>query len=322
MKHFLSFLFFVTAWMLAGKLSLAQSDFSKAPVSELSERQIRFRAMEQRALELSQRLSKMSGTEPIQLIDRNESMEPVALESPAQESYDSLPGPIVEPLVLPEAENTEEEPTVFSSEVSRVAPTNQQRKGDYYFMPLLGFSTASTVSVNYKNGSHELFDELDGEFGNSVGITLGRRWDNWYADLGLSYTYQKYENPNFKDPLVASIIPSEGTEESLALMFGGGYSVPLTDKLSHSGGFAMGASFRRNTFDATFFSFPGSRPIVLDTKNESSLVFAYDFSLGLEYLFINNFSGYLGYKFLGMTKNKDFGSSFQHLIELGVGANF
>ena len=104
MKHFLSVLFFVTAWMLAGKVSLAQSDFSKAPVSELSERQIRFRAMEQRALELSQRLSKMSGTEPIQLIDRNESMEPVALESTAQESYDSLPGPIVEPLVLPEAE--------------------------------------------------------------------------------------------------------------------------------------------------------------------------------------------------------------------------
>ena len=321
MKHFLSFLFFVTAWMLAGKLSLAQSDFSKAPVSELSERQIRFRAMEQRALELSQRLSKMSGTEPIQLIDRNESMEPVALESTAQESYDSLPGPIVEPLVLPEAENTEEEPTVFSSEVSRVAPTNQQRKGDYYFMPLLGFSTASTVSVNYKNGSHELFDELDGEFGNSVGITLGRRWDNWYADLGLSYTYQTYENPNFKDFMQVTIIPSVGTEESFSLMFGGGYSVPLTDKLSHSGGFAMGASFRRNTFDATVM-FPGLPPKVLDTKNESSLVFAYDFSLGLEYLFINNFSGYLGYKFLGMTKNKDFGSSFQHLIELGVGANF
>ena len=199
MKHFLSVLFFVTAWMLAGKVSLAQSDFSKAPVSELSERQIRFRAMEQRALELSQRLSKMSGTEPIQLIDRNESMEPVALESPAQESYDSLPGPIVEPLVLPEAENTEEEPTVFSSEVSRVAPTNQQRKGDYYFMPLIGIVASSSVSASYKDASRGIRpdDSLEGGWGNSVGFNAGKRWDNWYSDIALSYQYQKYSHPNF-----------------------------------------------------------------------------------------------------------------------------
>jgi hypothetical protein len=128
MKYFLSIFIYAAVWMLAGKVSLARNDFSKGPVSELSERQIRFQAMEQRALELSQRLSKMSGTEPIQLIDRNESITPVPLGSPAQESYDSLPGPIVEPLVLPEKEEAEIESIVFSSEVSRVAPTNQQRK--------------------------------------------------------------------------------------------------------------------------------------------------------------------------------------------------
>ena len=197
MKHILSVLFFITAWMLSGMVSLAQSDFSKSPVSELSERQIRFRAMEQRALELSQRLSKMSGTEPIQLIDRNESMTPVPLGSPAQESYDSLPGPIVEPLVLPETEETEEELTVFSSEVSRVAPTNQQRKGDYYFMPLIGIVASSSVSASYKDASigRSLDDSLEGGWGNSVGFNAGKRWDNWYSDIGLSYQYQKYSHP-------------------------------------------------------------------------------------------------------------------------------
>ena len=56
-------------------------------------------------------------------------------------------------------------------------------------------------------------------------------------------------NPNFKDSFTT--IFQCRTEESFALMFGGGYSVPLTDKLSHSGGFAMGVACRRNTFDAT-----------------------------------------------------------------------
>ena len=309
--------------MLAGKVSLAQNDFSKAPVSELSERQLRFRAMEQRALELSQRLSKMSGAEPIQLIDRNESLAPVPLESPAQESYDSLPGPIVEPLVLPEAEITEEEPTVFSSEVSRVAPTNQQRKGDYYFMPLIGIVASSSVSASYKDASLgiDLDDSLEGGWGNSVGFNAGKRWDNWYSDISLSYQYQKYSHPNFFHDRSTTTLPVTGIEESFALSLGGGYSVPLTEKLSHSGGMGVGFAWRRNSLDGELL-LRGRNIGSLTPKSASSLVFSYDFSLGLEYLFINNFSGYLGYKFLGMTKNKSFGSSFQHLIELGVGANF
>ena len=119
----------------------AQSD-EGAPVSEL---QRRFLQMEQRALDLSKRLSEMSGTEPIELIDRNESLAPVQLETDAQQSYDQLPGPMVEPLPIPEEPITEDVPTVYQSEVVRVAPTTQQRKGDYYLMPIIGFSF-----INYK----------------------------------------------------------------------------------------------------------------------------------------------------------------------------
>ena len=55
---------------------------------------------------------------------------------------------------------------------------------------------------------------------------------------------------------------------------------------------------------------------------ESSLVFTYDFSMGLEYMFSQNYSARLGYRLLGLTSNESFDGSFQHLIELGVGANF
>ena len=114
-----------------------------APVSEL---QRRFLQMEQRALDLSKRLSEMSGTEPIELIDRNESLAPVQLETDAQQSYDQLPGPMVEPLPIPEDPITEEVPTVYKSEVVRVVPTTQQRKGDYYLMPIIGFSFTSITT--------------------------------------------------------------------------------------------------------------------------------------------------------------------------------
>ena len=57
-------------------------------------------------------------------------------------------------------------------------------------------------------------------------------------------------------------------------------------------------------------------------RSKSSLVFTYDFSMGLEYLFTQNYSARLGYRLLGLTSNESFDGSFQHLIELGVGANF
>ena len=106
-----------------------------APVSEL---QRRFLQMEQRALDLSKRLSEMSGTEPIELIDRNESLAPVQLETDAQQSYDQLPGPMVEPLPIPEEPIAEEVPTVYQSEVVRVVTYDPATKGGLLFYALLG----------------------------------------------------------------------------------------------------------------------------------------------------------------------------------------
>ena len=313
--------------LISGSL-FAQDNFNEVPVSELSQRQIRFRAMEQRAIKLSEKLSKMSGTEPIELFDRNESLEPVPLETDAQSSYDSLPGPLVEPLPLPVEEPVEEQPVQFKSEVTRVVATTQQRKGDYYFMPTIGFAATANLNVNYvgilpSGDPFSVEDDLDGGWGNGISLNAGRRWDNWFAELGLSYQYQKYENPDLYDGDPDTIVDSSGVEEAINFLFSAGYTIPLSSKLSHIGAFGLGLGSRSNTINVTFDTGIPNVPVEqLPPMNQSSVVFAYDFSLGFEYMFVNNFSGYVGYKFLGMTKNKNFGTSYQHLVELGVGANF
>ena len=281
--------------------------------------------MEQRALDLSKRLSEMSGTEPIELIDRNESLAPVQLDTDAQQSYDQLPGPMVKPLSIPEEEPIAEDvPTVYQSEVVRVVPTTQQRKGDYYLMPVLGFSLSSYIAYEFNEGGTNFSDDLDGDWGNSIGIMIGKRWDNWNVFCRIGYQYQKYENGSF-----ASIVPDtfaeiEATNESYLLNLGSGYSIPLSTKLSTYGNVGIGFAYRKDSVDAELYRLISGSRIDLGPVSdfESSLVFAYDFAMGLEYLFSQNYSARLGYRLIGLTSNESFEGSFQHLIELGVGANF
>lgn len=307
--------------LILGIASLTAQSASDAPVSEL---QRKFLRMEQRALELSQRLSEMSGTEPIQLIERNESLAPIELETDAQLSYDELPGPTIELLPLPVEEPEPELPTVYKSEVSRVVPTTQQRKGDYYLMPLVGFSFTSYIAYDFGESGNVFSDELNGKFGNSVGISAGRRWENWNAFFKIGYQHQKYENDKFKSEVGTIFAETSGVTESYSISLGGGYSVPLGEKVSTYGNLGAGFAFRKDSFDAQLYQIIGGSRSYLQPRSdfESSLVFTYDFSMGLEYLFSNNYSVRAGYRMLGLTSNESFDGSFQHLIELGVGANF
>lgn len=307
--------------LILGMASLTAQSASDAPVSEL---QRKFLRMEQRALELSQRLSEMSGTEPIQLIERNESLEPVELETDAQLSYDELPGPTIEPFPLPVEDPEPELPTVYKSEVSRVVPTTQQRKGDYYLMPLVGFSFTSYIAYEFGEAGNVFSDELNGKFGNSIGISAGRRWENWNAFFKIGYQHQKYENDKFKSEVGTIFAETSGVTESYSISLGGGYSVPLGEKVSTYGNLGSGFAFRKDSFDAQLYQMIGGSRSDLEPRSdfESSLVFTYDFSMGLEYLFSQNYSARLGYRLIGLTSNESFEGSFQHLIELGVGANF
>jgi len=283
----------------------------------VSELERRFIQLEQRALRLSSEIAKATGTEPIELFDRNESLLPIDLGTEAQKSYDSLPGPKIEPLPLPESEPEEIKPTVFQSEVNRVVATTQQKKGDYYLMPCVGFAVATNTTFS----EDQLDDELDGEWGNSIGLVAGKRWDNWMAYARVAYQYLEYENPKFQGNSGDTRV--NGTEESYSIMVGGGYTIPLFAGLSTYGGMGAGFAWRRNSADVEVLTEVAGWEDDLDgSQSHSKFVFTYDFSMGLEYLLKNNYSILLGYRLLGLTSNESFEGSFQHLIELGVGANF
>ena len=311
----------VLFFLVCSNFSLAVPEFQSSPTSELSERRIRFDKLEQRAVRLSQQIGKLSATDPIILIDRNASLEQVNIESDAQTNFDALPGPFVEPLTLVPPKEEASSSVIFNSKVKNVVPTTQQRKGDYYFLPKVGISISSNLDIRYNAyGSSEVNDELNGEWGNSVTLATGKRWDNWFADLSFSYHYHTYSNTNLFDDIQFTLMPATSKQEAFLLGLTGGYSVPISTKLSHTGGIGFGLGWRRDSMDVDFYD--GWDWYTLPPQNSTSFIFSYNFSLGLEYLFVNNFSGFLGYKFLGMSQNNNFGSSMQHQIDLGVGVNF
>jgi hypothetical protein len=283
----------------------------------ISEREFRFREVEQRALDLSKRLSEISGTEPVQLIDREQPLVPVRYESSAQRAFDVLPGPLEE--IEPAVEEPEEEskPVVFASQVSRVTPTTQQRKGDYYIMPSFGiiFGTNTKFVDGLKNHS------LDSNLGNSLAINIGKRFDNWEVSFRVGYRYLDYDEFTYGDEFFPNRMISE--EELYSISFKGGYAIPISERFSTNGGVMIGTAWRKNLYridtDIAYIGFDWEEG---STEVMSSLVFTYGLSLGFEYLFVNNFSGYFGYRLMGHSSNKSFEGAFQHLLELGVGANF
>jgi opacity protein-like surface antigen len=310
---------FVSAcYLLILSLPLLGQTALQEPV--ISEREFRFREVEQRALDLSKRLSEISGTEPVQLIDREQSLSPVRYESSAQRAFDVLPGPLeeIEPAI--EEPEEESEPVVFASQVSRVTPTTQQRKGDYYIMPKIGLVFSSETKWN------DVVDTftLEGDIGNFVGGEIGRRWDNWMASIMVSYQYLDYEEISFINAATSDPTKLNGSEESYLISFNGGYSVPVTSRLSHGGVVGLGMAWRRNIVQRSFRRniLGVAEEVIEPAEVYSSLAFTYGLSLGFEYLFVNNFSGYCGYRLMGVSSNKSFEGAFQHLLELGVGANF
>jgi len=230
---------------------------------------------------------------------------------------------------LPMPEETPwDAPVEYQSEVTRVQPTNQQIRGDYYFMPMIGLAVTSYTTYSFEQSDRKFHDELDGEWGNSIALTGGKRWENLMTYFRFSYQHHRYENSDFSSGIGIINVDAEGMEESYSISFGGGYSVPLLNKLSTIGTLGIGTAWRRNSFNADLFAIDSLGGVtVKDPRGsysdfQSSMVFTYDLALGFEYFLAENFSSYFGYRMLGLTSNKDFEGSFQHLFELGAGANF
>lgn len=312
------------AWYVGslGHYLFGQATYLKEPI--ISEREFRFREAEQRALDLSKRLSEITGTDPIELIDRNRSLSPVRYESSAQRAFDVLPGPLQENNDEPKKDQVPQdvEPVVFASEVRRVVPTTQQRKGDYYIMPMIGLALSSKTKWQ---DDVDTFT-LEGDLGNILGVEIGRRWDNWLANIMVSYQYLDFKDISYIDSVTDDLNALVGNEESYAISLNGGYSIPLSSRLSHCGSVGLGMAWRRNLVNRSYLVPANDEDKATwesyDPVLDSSLVFTYGMSLGFEYLFVNNFSGYFGYRLMGLSSNKSFEGAFQHLLELGVGANF
>jgi len=305
--------FFLLVGILKPAFSLHGQQSFAEPV--ISEREYRFRDVEQRALDLSRRLSEITGTEPVQLIDRNQSFDAVRYQNSAQRSFDALPGPLqdLEPLHEPEEDEEKAQPLVFASEVKRVVPTTQQRKGDYYIMPMVGL----VFSGENEYTSDSINNSLEADFGNSIALSIGRRFDNWHLYGKVAYNYLDFETTSWM--ISGRMNQVKASEETYSASFHGGYSVPLSTKLSTNGGIGIGLGWRQHIVNRSYL-LRGSTANQVDQY--SSLVFTYELSLGFEYLFVNNFSGYLGYRVMGLSSNESFEGAFQHIIELGVGANF
>ena len=115
------------------------------PVSELSQRQLRFRAMEQRALDLSERLSKMTGQNPLNssivmslLLQYNWNQ---MLRTPTT----NCQGRWLILCLFPEEPLKKKCPQFTSRRLFGLWHLQQATKGDYYFMPVLGFSLSSYI---------------------------------------------------------------------------------------------------------------------------------------------------------------------------------
>ena len=99
---------------------------------------------------------------------------------------------------------------------------------------------------------YTLDDDLEGGWGNSVGLNAGRRWDNWFADMACIYQYQKYTNPNFTMHWFHHYIPV-GLEESFAFLWRRLLCSTYTISSHIRVALHVGLAWRRNSVDATFY---------------------------------------------------------------------
>ena len=183
-------------------------------------------------------------------------------------------------------------------------------RGSYYLLPFVSLAIPSSVSLDVGKGSKS---DLEAEIGYALGFAVGRRWKNWVGEFHLDYG--KTEYVTLSDPSIARVLPAAGESEIIVVGARAGYGFPLGEDGWLRMGLGVGIGSRDD--EVTNLTFPSSSPSPTDHS-----VFTYDVLLGLGYAFTEDFSGHLGYRFLGTTDNGDFGPLRNHLIELAFGADF
>lgn len=193
----------------------------------------------------------------------------------------------------------------LSSEGERVDSLEDSR-GSYYLLPFVSLAIPSSVTLDLPAGAQS---KIETEVGYAMGFNLGRRWGNWIGEI--HFDYGKVEFGNYS--AAELIVPATGESEIMVIGARFGHGLPLGEKGFLRMGLGVGFGSREDTVVP-------ARDV--DPVSSDHSVFTYDASLGLGYAFSENFSGHLGYRFLGTNNNENFGPLRNHLVELALGADF
>ena len=295
-------------------------------------RETYYQNLEARARSLSQKLAEISGTEPIPFHSPKRSVLSTMEASPSsaspQTAYDSLPGPIVDPVSTPgpqsetlyRADGTPvilqsaptTSPAIASSPSSgpkkRAIRRNMEKeRGAYFIQPFIGVAVPPST-LTFKGPLSDA--SIETEIGNAVGLSFGRRWDNLEGEVHLGYINAAYGDISLPTSILPD--PADGQLEVFQIGARVGYGIPFSDKgwFRVAGGF--GFASRRDVINI----------LNADSYLNSETVFTYDLLLGLGYEVGMGLDAFLAYRLLGVSENGNFDSVAMHLFQVGLGANF
>ena len=288
-------------------------------------------SLEARARALSQRLAEISGTEPIPFERPAPTILSTIKPTTPQGAFDALPGPAVpvQPVAPKPAEETlyraDGTPVVVEKPSPPSAPPKKKReprksmqreRGQYFIQPYvgLGFLTSdATFSRTYQTftGNSQVQNmDVETELGHSVGLALGRRWENIEGEVHFSYATTDYKSVTL---LGNTTYDASGDFDLFQLGARVGYGLPLgeTGWMRMAGGFGLG---KRQDF-----LFIDGNP---QAYQKSGTCFTYDLLFSLGYEMAMGLDGFVAYRLLGSSDNGGFGKVAMHLFELGLGSNF
>ena len=298
-------------------------------------------SLEARARALSQRLADLSGTEPIPF----ERPPPTILStrkpppSQAQSAFDALPetprrgatptvatAPQPNDGTLYRADGT---PVKAKEEVPE-APVNegpprkemQRDRGQYFIQPFVGLAFMSSdasfsrFTGQYESDATPIYSDvqIETKVGHTIGLGLGRRWQNLDGELHFSYASVGYDSATAVSSQHSTSISVSGEVELFQVGARVGYGLPVGESgwIRAAGGFGYGK--RRDFLDLT--------PHIDESYGPSESAFTYDLLFGLGFEMEWGLDAFLAYRLLGSSGNGSFDKVAMHLFELGLGANF
>jgi hypothetical protein len=282
--------------------------------------------LEERFLNATSELNEISGIK-FQVPESS-----LSQASPAQSSFENLPGPIqtnspnllsdeeiiseimkeeneIEDtgiLVIEESNETLEEKIL---EVKVVPPRYlEDELGKFYIQPFIGLSLIS----GQMNLAGDALPSVDHDLGYGLGINYGRRWGNLYGEIHLSH----YEN-DFSGVYAGSIIIDvDGSTYITNLGARLGYNFFLGQKSWIKAATGFGFAERRTIYETKIT--PGGSI----SKGESSSVFSYDFLVAMAYEISPGWDASITYRFLNVNEYNIYDDISAHLFEVAVAKNF